>query len=215
MRLPNALALAVGGGALLLSPAAQVQVAANPRASIELRLPSLLPFSLDQVLRHFNEAFGRQPFRIDEWTFVYSDRENPDETVMVTVADLTTGLAVVLLATGDYGVNYMREFFEARFFLRQETEQLYAFLDRGPGIRAIALDRFKIQMSISHPGNWIVVALEFRPAQIYRPDLAVAPRDAWQLSGKESQEPASPGVSHKYCQATIKSNHHYEHAERI
>ena len=183
MRMRKTLALVVGGGVLLLSPAAQLQVPSKPGASIELRLPSfLLPFSLAHILSHFNEAFGKQPFRIDERTFVYSDRENPDETVIVTVSDLTTGLAVVLLATGDYGVNYMREFFEAPFFLQAETEQFYALLDRGPGIRAITLDRFKIQMSISHAGNWIVVALEFGPAQTYRPELAVAPREAWPWS---------------------------------
>jgi hypothetical protein len=184
----KALALAVGGGVLLLTLTAQTQVPSNPRASIELRLPSsLLPFSLDQVLSYFNEAFGKQPFRIDERSFVYTDRENPDETVMVTISDLPTGLAVVLLATGDYGVNYMREFFEAPFFLRAETEQFYAFLDRGPGIRAIALDRFEVQMSISHAGNWIVVALEFGPTRIYGPELAIAPRDAWQLPGEEAK----------------------------
>ena len=39
--------------------------------------------------------------------------------VIITVSDLDTGLAIVLLATGDYGVNYMREFFEAPFFFER------------------------------------------------------------------------------------------------
>lgn len=199
MKMPKALGLAIGGGLLFLSPVAQLEVPSRPRASVELGLPSaLLPFSLDQVLGYFNEAFGKQPFRIDERTFVYTDRENPDELVIVTISDLHTGLAVVLLATGDYWVNFMREFFEAPFFLRRETEQFYVFLDRGPGIRSITLDRFKIQMSISQAGDWIVVSLEFGPAETHRPELAIAPRlrsiDAWQLSEKESQEPASPNV---------------------
>ena len=175
MKMPKALALTLGGGMLLLPPIAQNDASSEPRASVELTLPSkLLPFSLGQVLDHFNEAFGKQPFRIDERTFVYTDRENPDEMVIITVSDLDTGLAIVLLATGDYGVNYMREFFEAPFFLRQETEQFYAFLDRGPGVRSITLERFKVQMSISHAGNWIVAALEFGPTQIYGPELAAA-----------------------------------------
>jgi hypothetical protein len=194
MRMLKTLALAVGGGVLLLTLTAQTQVPSNPRASIELRLPSsLLPFSLDQVLSYFNEAFGKQPFRIDECSFVYTDRDNPDETVMVTISDLPTGLAVVLLATGDYGVNYMREFFEAPFFLRAETEQFYAFLDRGPGIRAIALDRFQVQMSISHAGDWIVVALEFGPTRIYGPELAIAPAGCMAITRGGSQEPAGSG----------------------
>jgi hypothetical protein len=194
MKMPTALALAIGGGMLFVPPVAQDKAPFEPTASVELRLPStLLPFSLGQVLNYFNEAFGKQPFRIDERTFVYSDRENPDEMVIITVSDLDTGLAIVLLATGDYGVNYMREFFEAPFFLPQETEQFYAFLDQGPGVRSITLERFKVQMSISHAGGWIVAALEFGPAQIYRPELTAArnPRvdsiDVWQLSEKEGQ----------------------------
>ena len=193
MRMPKALALAVSGGLFFLPPVAYTEAPAKPRASRELGLPStLLPFSLDQVLRHFDEAFGKRPFKIDERAFAYTDHENPDEMVIVTISDLYTGLAVVLLATGDYGVNYMREFFEAPFFGRRETEQFYTFLDRGPGIQSITLDRFEIQMSISHVGNWIVVSLEFKPPGTYRPDFAIAPRqrfiDTSQLSWKASQE---------------------------
>ena len=39
----------------------------------------------------------------------------PDEVAIITVSDLEARLGVVLLATGDYGVNYLREFFEAPF----------------------------------------------------------------------------------------------------
>lgn len=193
MKMPKAVALAVAGGMLLLPSVAQNDARSEPTASVELGQPSsLLPFSIGQVLVHFNEAFGKQPSRIDERTFVYTDRENPDEGTIITVSDFDTGLAVVLLATGDYGVNYMREFFEASFFLRQETEQFYTLLDRGPGIRSITLERFKVQMSVSQVGNWIVVALEFGPAQILQPELALvngrpARSDAWQLSEKERQ----------------------------
>ena len=192
MKMPKTVALAVAGGMLLLPSVAQNDGRSELRASVELKQPLTLPFSIGQVLVHFNEAFGKQPSRIDERTFVYTDRENPDEVTIITVSDLDTGLVVVLLATGDYGVNYMREFFEASFFLRQETEQFYTLLDRGPGIRSITLERFKVQMSVSQVGNWIVVALEFGPAQIFQPELAFvngrpARSDAWQLSEKERQ----------------------------
>jgi hypothetical protein len=146
MRTPTLLALAVSGGLFFLPSVAYAEPPAKPKASLELRFPfALLPVSLDQVLRHFDAAFGKQPFKLDERTFVYTDRENPDEIVIVTISDLYTGLAVVLLATGNYGVNYMREFFEAPFFVRQETEQFYAFLDRGPGIRSITLDALRFR----------------------------------------------------------------------
>lgn len=201
MRMRKALALAVGGALSLLPPTAQGEVFSGARASIEENLPSaLLPFSLGEVLRHFNEAFGKLPLRIDERTFVYTDRENPDETVIISVSELDTGLGVVLLTTGNYGMNYLREFFEAPFFLRSETEQFYASLDRGPGVHSITLHRFTFRLSLSEAGTWIIVALEFSPTHIYRPELAaVQPAgygDARQLSTSKSQEPAGPSRSH-------------------
>ena len=76
-------------------------------------------------------------------------RDNPGEVATITASDLGVGLSVLLLATGDYGVNYIREFFEAPFFLREETEQLCKLLDTGPGIRSVTLERFNIQMGIT------------------------------------------------------------------
>jgi hypothetical protein len=78
-----------------------------------------------------------------------------------------------LLATGDYGLNYIREFFEAEFFLRRESEQLYTLLEGGAGIRSFALERFSVQISISEAGRWLVVALEFRPPELSRPQLSL------------------------------------------
>ena len=66
-------------------------------------------------------------------------------------------------------MNYIREFFEAPFFLLPESEQLYMLLDKGTGIRSLALERFNVQMRVSEAGKWLVVALEFRPPEFYRP----------------------------------------------
>ena len=63
-----------------------------------LRLHTL-PFSVGQVLDYFNEAFGKRPFKIDDKSFVYTDRGNPDEVATITVSDLEASLGVVLLAT--------------------------------------------------------------------------------------------------------------------
>ena len=176
MKIRKTLALAAAGGLLLLPPLAYdpagEQALAETRVSVDhspLRLHTL-PFSVGQVLDYFNEAFGKRPFKIDDKSFVYTDRENPDEVVTITVSEFEASLGVVLLATGDYGVNYIREFFEAPFFLRPEIEQLYRLLDRGPGIRSVALERFNVQMRISEAGRWLVVALEFSPSE--RTDLS-------------------------------------------
>jgi hypothetical protein len=138
MKIRKTLALAAAGGLLLLPPLAYdpagEQAPTETKVSVDhspLRLHTL-PFSVGQVLDYFNEAFGKRPFKLDDKSFVYTDRGNPDEVAIITVSDLEASLGVVLLATGDYGVNYIREFFEAPFFLRPESEQLYMLLDRGP-----------------------------------------------------------------------------------
>ena len=179
MKIRKTLALAAAGGLLLLPPLAYDP--AGEQAPVETRVsidhsPRLhtLRFSVGQVLDYFNEAFGKRPFKIDDKRFVYTDRGNPDEVATITVSDLEASLGVVLLATGDYGMNYIREFFEAPFFLRAESEQLYILLDGGPGIRSVALERFNVQMRIiSEAGRWLVVALEFRPSELYRPQLTL------------------------------------------
>ena len=199
MKIRKTLALAAAGGMLLLptlaNDPADEQSPSEARVSVDhspLRLHTL-PFSVGQVLDYFNEAFGKRPFKIDDKSFVYTDRENPDEVVIITVSELESRLGVALLATGDYGVNYIREFFEARFFLRPEIEQLYMLLDRGPGIRSVALERFYVQMRISEAGRWLVVALEFSPSELYRPQLTlvmsrpVVSIDECQFSEKERQ----------------------------
>ena len=199
MKIRKTLALAAAGWMLLPPPLgydpAGEQSPAETRVSVEqspLRL-QILPFSVGQVLEYFNEAFGKRPFKIDDKTFVYTDRENPDEEAIITVSNLEASLGVVLLATGDYGVNYIREFFEAPFFLRAESEQLYMLLAGGPGIRSVALERFNVQMRIFERGRWIVVALEFRPSELYQPQLTlvtsrrVGSIDECQFSEKERQ----------------------------
>jgi hypothetical protein len=199
MKIRKTLALAAAGWMLLSPPIAYdpagEQSPAETRVSVEhspLRLQTL-PFSVGQVLDYFNEAFGKRPFKLDDKSFVYTDRGNPDEVAIITVSDLEASLGVVLLATGDYGVNYIRQFFEAPFFLRAESEQLYMSLDGGPGIRSVALERFNVQIRISEAGKWIVVALKFRPSELYQPQLTlvtsrrVGSIDECQFSEKERQ----------------------------
>ena len=177
MRIRRTLALAVAGGMFVLPPLYPTgeQASSETRVSVDhapFRLHTL-PFSVGQVLDYFNEAFGIRPFKIDDQSFVYTDRGNPDEVAMVTVSGFEASLEVVLLATGDYGLNYIREFFEAPFFLRPESEQLYMLLDSGPGIRSVPLERFNVQMRISEAGRWLVVAVEFSPSELYRPQLSL------------------------------------------
>jgi hypothetical protein len=119
MRIAKILALAVAGGMVLLPTRylAEEQPAAETNVSTDLssRLLYPLPFSFARVLAYFNKVFGERPSKSDAGSYAYIDLDNPDEVVIITVTELQTSLGVVLLATGDYGVNYIREFFEAPF----------------------------------------------------------------------------------------------------
>jgi hypothetical protein len=95
-----------------------------------------LPFSFEQVLSYFDGAFGYPAYKIRDNTFVYLEGNASDEAVTIAVSATARQIAVTLLARGDFGVNYIREFFEAPFFLRSEREQLYALLDANPGARS-------------------------------------------------------------------------------
>src|SRR5262245_15931420 len=78
MKMPKPVALTAGGRMLFLLPIAENDAPSEPRASVELTLPStLLTFSLGEILNHFDEAFGKRPFRLDERTIVCTDRKNP------------------------------------------------------------------------------------------------------------------------------------------
>lgn len=129
----------------------------------ELLPDATLPFTLEQVLAYFGDAFGKPPRKINDQRFVFVDRDYADDSTTITVSALGQKLGIVLLATGDFGVNRLREFFEAPFFLRSESEQLYALLDQGRGIRSAEVGRFHVRISVSETRAWIVVAMEFRP----------------------------------------------------
>ena len=124
---------------------------------------SELPFNKREVVDYFSEAFGQRPERIKGTDLLFSDRLNPDESVYIAVKGDNGGLAIVLLANGDYGVNYFREFFEAPFFRSYETEQLYDLLGMGAGVRSTNLGRFDVQINYTESDEWLMIALGFFP----------------------------------------------------
>jgi len=123
-----------------------------------------LPFSFEQVLRYFDDAFGKPAHKVRDNTVVYTEGNASDDAVTIAVAATERKIAVTLMARGDWGVNYIREFFEAPFFLRSESEQLYALLDANPSVRATAVGRFDVKIDFFKTREWIVIATEFQPA---------------------------------------------------
>ena len=88
MKMQKLLAVIAASGMLLL-PAFRYDRAEEQvlkKVSLDrstLKLNSL-PFSIVQILDYFAEAFGKRPVQIEGKSFVYSDRENPDEVAVIT-----------------------------------------------------------------------------------------------------------------------------------
>ena len=124
-----------------------------------------LPFSFEQVLSYFDDAFGRPAYKIHDNTFVYIEGNAADEAVRIAVSATERKIAVTVITGGDWGVNYMREFFEAPFFFRSESEQLYALLYANSSAGAVALDRFDVKINVFKTREWIVIGMEFYAAR--------------------------------------------------
>jgi len=128
--------------------------------------PGLLPFSFQQFLSYFDDVFQKPGYEIQDHTYVYVEGAGPDELVTLAVYSTGQKIGVTVLSGGDWGVNYIREFFEAPFFFRSESEQLYALLDSGAGSRSATLSRFKATIDVSETREWIVIKAEFGPVGI-------------------------------------------------
>ena len=135
------------------------------------RVSHALPFSFEQVLSHFADAFGKPAYKVHDRTFVYVEDNNLDDSVAIVISATERKIAVTLYASGDWGLNYIREFFEAPFFRRSESEQLYVLLDAIPRTRTAELGRFDVKIDIFKTRELIVIAIEFSPPGTTLPEV--------------------------------------------
>jgi hypothetical protein len=133
----------------------------------------LLPFSFEQVTSYFDEVFEKPGFRVGRNIRLYSVGNGPDEFSVIGVSATAGKIAVTLLTNGDWGVNYIREFFEAPFFRRSESEQLYALLDGNRGKRSANLGRFYVELGVFESHERLVITAEFEPVGTARAPLAL------------------------------------------
>ena len=169
MRKRNLLALAAVAAGMLVAPLwctatrlPDLNRAPHSTGGWHLVSPPL-PFSLEQVLSYFNDALGKPAHKVSDGTFVYTDRSSSDESVRLVLSAKQQKIALTLFTRGNPGVNYLREFFEAPFFRRSESEQLYALLDANHDISLAELGRFKVKIDVFKTPEWLVIALEFSP----------------------------------------------------
>jgi hypothetical protein len=135
----------------------------SPSARVFAFDPGFLPFSFQQALRCLDDAFQKPGYEIQDNIYVFIQGSGTDEPIVMSIWAMGPKIAVTVTTTGDWGVNYMREFFEAPFFFQSETEQLYALLNAGPGVHSATLGRFQVKMDVLETREWIVIRSEFSP----------------------------------------------------
>src|SRR6201993_4033934 len=96
------------------------------RTPRELRVSQVnrqtLPFSFEQVVSYFDAAFQKPGHTVRSNIHEYVQNNALGEYAAIVVSGTDQKIRVALITNGDWGVNYVREFFEAPFFLPPESE---------------------------------------------------------------------------------------------
>jgi hypothetical protein len=127
-----------------------------------------LPFSFEQVTRYFDDAFEKPGHTVRNNMRQYIESNAFEEYTAIVVSGRSQRIKVALVTNGNWGVNYIREFFEAPFFLRSESEQLYTLLNASPSARSANLGRFDVQIEVFETRKSIVITAEFGPPGSYQ-----------------------------------------------
>ena len=132
--------------------------AANPNQIA----PQLLPFTFNDVVRYFQDALGYLPQQRFANQVVFHGSNTPDEFYTITVMQRGPDVLVNFNVVDDYGMQLVREFFEAPFFLRFESEQFYSLLS-GDITRTLHMGRFDVFFQYSSPGLEANISMIFSP----------------------------------------------------
>jgi len=144
-----------------------------PVAAVERIRPSeppsaatRLPFTLDDVIRYFQDGLVAQPPQERRFNYAFfrvGGGDGGEHSFTIAVSTNGPDLLIKFHVVDDYGMNIVREFFEAPFIQWKESEQLYALLSMGSGIRTINLPRFDVVFECDNRGESTVVSLMFSP----------------------------------------------------
>lgn len=125
--------------------------------------PQFLPFAYNDIVRYFEDALG---FRAQEHfanQVVFHGGTTPDDFYTITVTRRGTDLLVNFSVVDDYGMNMVREFFEAPFFQRYESEQFYSMLNGRDVTRMLHMPRFNVLFEYNSPGLAANINMIFSP----------------------------------------------------
>lgn len=135
-----------------------------------------LPFSFKTVVQYFEISLGHAPKERSANHAVFTGGRIGDGLFTISAAGLGSDIFMKFTVTDEYGMNFVREFFEAPFFQWSETEQLYILFYMGDGLRWLRLPRFDVVFEFATGSENTTVALLFAPQIRYvndeRPELS-------------------------------------------
>ena len=133
------------------------------RSSDRTATPVTLPFSLEDVTNYFVDAMGGAPNERHANYAVFEGGTINEGLFNITIVQRGPEILVRFRVIDDYGMNFIREFFEAPFFQRHESEQFYVLLYMGEGIHCTNLPRFDVVFEHDAQPEETIVTLFFSP----------------------------------------------------
>ena len=147
-----------------LSPTLPVGPSAWSRTNELPAAPQLLPFTFLDVVAHFETSLGQVPQEKRPNEVVFWGGNNRENFYSITVTSYgSSDLLVKFNVIDEHGMTLVRDFFDARFFQRRESEQLCALLDGRNATRSLSLPRFDVMYQYDSPGYDATISLLFSP----------------------------------------------------
>ena len=137
-----------------------------------VRIEKPAPLEFDPVVALFKKMTKVLPARMHGRCVVFSlgeaYRANDHVESIIVVTEDPPRLAVSFLISGDYGMNFVSEFFEAPFFTRDESEKFYALLYAPMGNSAARFPRFTLDFTRVETPEWHFISMSFGPPHMPR-----------------------------------------------
>lgn len=124
----------------------------------------LLPFTFRDTVHYFQDALAQFPNEVRANEVVFRGGNHRDNFYSITVVSYGSDILVKFDVMDDYGMTLLREFFEAPFFQRRESEQFYALLDGRNVTKSIRLPRFDVVYEYDGRGeSAAIISMLFSP----------------------------------------------------
>ncbi len=143
-------------------PVTLPRAVATPNSLVEKTAAvARLPFTFDDVVDYFVQALEQTPTQRSP-TYARFDGGSMREGLFSVMIERHEGQMLLRFhVIDDYGMNVVREFFEAPFFQSNESERLYGLLYAGEGMHSAKLSRFDVLCDYQTRPDETVITLFF------------------------------------------------------